>query len=216
MKNLFNLDNPFLQFLARVGDMILVNFMFLICSLPVVTIGASLTGLYKAAQDICVEEDRSSVKTFFRAFRENFKQATAAWLLALIFFVGMGCNLLLVAAYLTGSAAQVCKWLVYFITFLMLSIVCYLFPLIARYENTLRQHFINACVLAVVKLPRTVLAVVLNTLPLIVAYLSFPTFIRTLVFWLTLGFSMTSYITSILFQPVFTEIEGSGGSASES
>jgi len=209
MKNLFNLDNPFIQFLARICDMILVNFLFLICSLPVLTIGASLTALHKVAQDMSAEEERSSIRTFFRAFRENFKQATAAWLLVLIFFVGMGCNLLLVASYLTGFSAQVCKWLLYLIIFLMLSIAAYLFPLIARYENTLRQHFINASVLAVVKLPRTVLAVGLNVLPLIVAYFSIPTFIRTLVFWFTLGFSMTSYITSILFQPVFTGIEAS-------
>ncbi len=216
MKNLFNLDNPFLQFLARIGDMILVNFLFLICSLPVITIGASLTALHKVGQDMSAEEERSSIRTFFRAFRENFKQATAAWLLVLIFFIGMGCNLLLIAAYLTGLPAQVCKWLLYLVIFLMLSITAYLFPLIARYENTLRQHFINASVLAVVKLPRTVLAVALNVLPLAVAYLSIPTFIRTLVFWFTLGFSMTSYITGILFQPVFTEIEAPDGPASES
>lgn len=216
MKNLFNLDNPFIQFLARIGDMILVNFLFLICSLPVITIGASLTALHKVGQDMSAEEERSSIRTFFRAFRENFKQATAAWLLVLIFFAGMGCNLLLTAAYLTGLPAQVCKWLLYLVIFLMLSIAAYLFPLIARYENTLRQHFINASVLAVVKLPRTLLAVALNVLPLAVAYLSIPTFIRTLVFWFTLGFSMTSYITGILFQPVFTEIEAPDGPASES
>lgn len=207
MKSFFNLDNPFMQFLARIGDMILVNFLFIVCSLPVFTVGASLSALYKVAQDMAIEEDRGSVRRFFRAFRENFRQATATWLLVLVFFIGMGCNLLLIQAYLTGLAAQVCKWLLYVIIFLMLGITAYLFPLIARYENTLRQHFTNASVLAIVKLPRTVAAVALNILPFVIAYFSIPTFIRTMVFWFALGFSMVGYINSTLFQPVFAQIE---------
>lgn len=212
MKNLFNLDNPFIQFLARVGDMILANFLFMICSLPVVTFGASLTALHKLTQDIAMEEERGVFRTFFRAFRENFKQATIAWLMMLTFFVGMCCNLLLVSAYLTGAAAQICKWVLYFIIFLMLALAAYLFPLIVRYENSLREHFINASILSIVKLPRTVLMVVLNALPVLIAYFSIPTFIRTLVFWLTLGFGFTSFVTSTLLVPVFKQIETPGGS----
>ena len=80
-------------------------------------------------------------------------------------------------------------------------------PLIVRYENSLKQHFINATVLAVVKLPRTLVMVVLIALPLVLAYVSFPIFFRTLVFWLSLGYGFSSYVSSTLLVSVFRKIE---------
>lgn len=213
MKNLFNIDNPFIQFLARVGDMILANFLFIICSLPVVTVGASLAALHKVTQNIAMEEEQGLFKTFLRGFRENLKQATIAWLMMLVFLVGMCCNLLLTVSYLTGTAAQICKWVLCFIMLLMLALASYLFPLMVRYENSLREHFINAAILSVVKLPRTILLVILNALPVLIAYFSMPTFFRTLVFWFTLGFAFTSFITSTLLVSVFKELETSGSSS---
>lgn len=211
MKNLFHLDNPFMQFLARVGDMILANFLFLICSVPIFTLGASLTALHKITQDIVGDKDSGIIKPFFQAFQENFKQATIAWLLLLVFFVGMGCNLLLILSYLAGTAAVVCKGLVLFLSILILAVAAYLFPLITRYENTLKTHFINAGILAVVKLPRTVVIVFLNILPVLIMYFSMQTFFSTFVFWLVIGFGFTSYITSTLLMPVFREMEKPGG-----
>lgn len=211
MKNLFHLDNPFMQFLARVGDMILANFLFLVCSVPIVTLGASLTALHKITQDIAGDKDSGIFKPFFRAFRENFKQATIAWLLLLVFFVGMGCNLLLVASYLSGNAAVVCKGLLGFLVIFILAVAAYLFPLITRYENDLKTHLINAAILAIVKLPRTIVMVFLNILPLLIMYFSMQTFFSTFVFWLVIGFGFTSYITSTLLMPVFREMEKPGG-----
>ena len=137
MKNLFSLDNPFIQFLARVGDMILANFLFLICSLPIITIGAALTGLNKVTQEIAMDESPSLLKSFFGAFKENFRQATAAWLIILVFFLGMICNQLLVSFYCVGVIEQVFRWILYFIMALMVAIAAYVFPLIVRYENSL-------------------------------------------------------------------------------
>lgn len=211
MKGLFSMDNPFMQFLARVGEMILANFLFLICSIPVVTCGAALTAMNKVTQNIAYNEDKGVFKTFFQAFRTNFKQATIIWLLVLFFFAGMGCNLLLASTYFTGNMLLVCKWLVRILSVLVLALCAYLFPLIARYENTIKEHFVNAGVLMIVKLPRTIGMLLMNALPLIIAFISMKVFVNTLVFWLTLGFAFASYITSTLLSPVFKEMEGPDG-----
>jgi len=207
MRNLFHLDNPFIQFLSRVGDMILANFFFLVCSVPIVTMGAAATALHKITQDIAGDNDTGILKPFFRAFRQNFKQATIAWLMVLVFFAGMACNLLLISAFLTGSTAQVCRWIVYFLCVLVLAVASYLFPLLTRYENSLRTHLANAAILAIVKLPKTILIVFLNALPLLILFVSMQTFFSTFVFWLAIGFGFTSYITSTLLMPVFKELE---------
>lgn len=211
MRNLFHLDNPFVQLLSRVGDMILANVLFLLCSLPIFTLGASAAALNKVTQDIVHDTDSGLLKTFFRAFRENFKQATVAWLVVLAFFVGLGCNYLIVVSYFTGNLAMILKAVLAVISVLILSVCVYLFPLMVRYTNGLRAHCVNAAILMIVKLPKTLLMVVLTILPLLIAYVSMKVFVQTLVFWVVIGFAFVSYSCSNLLAPVFKELEGENG-----
>lgn len=76
MQSLFSLDNPVIHFLSEVGDMIIANLLFLICSIPIVTIGAGWAALHKITQTIASQEDQMLLPTFFRTFKENFKQST--------------------------------------------------------------------------------------------------------------------------------------------
>lgn len=211
MKNLFSLENPLIQFLARVGDLILVNFFFLICCIPIVTIGPALTGLHKMTQDIVAEEEKGVIVTFFRTFKENFKQATLGWLAVLLFVIGLTCYFFLVWLFLDGTLATVLYWVLGFLIVMVATIASYLFPLMVRYENTLKEHVFNAGILAVIKLPRTIAIVFLNMLPLLIFVISPETFLQTLVFWLFIGFGFTSYLTSTLLAPVFRELEGPNG-----
>lgn len=211
MKNFFNLENPVIQFLARVGDLMCMNALFLICSIPIFTIGASAAALHKVTQEIACDEDQGILKTFFKAFRSNFKQATVSWLLVLVFFAGIGCNLLLVQTFCTGTLSMVLRCLLGAASILVLAEASFLFPLIVRYDNTLREHAVNAGILAVVKLPRTIALVLLNLLPVLIFMISPKTFLETLVFWLALGFGFSSYLGSILLVPVFKELENPSG-----
>lgn len=207
MRNLFNLDNPFVQFLARVGDLIIVNVLFLVCCLPVVTVGASLAAMHKVTQAMALDEDNGIVKTFFRGFRENFKQATLLWLMMLVFGVSMLCNYLLIMGFTAGTLATVLKCVLVVFSTLVLVLAVYMFPLMARYQNTLRQHATNALILAVVKLPRTIALLVLCAMPVLIAVVSVQTFLQTLIFWLAVGFGFISYMSSVLLKPVFSELE---------
>lgn len=211
MKNLFNLDNPFIQFLSRVGDLIILNFLFLVCSVPVFTIGASATALQKTTQGILYDEDNGTMKTFFRAFRENFRQATIVWVLMLIFAASTACNYLIISGLTAGILAMILKWVLAVLSAVVVVLGVYIFPLIARYRNTLREHAQNALILAVVKLPRTIGLVLLAAMPVIIAVISLQTFLTTLVFWLAVGFGFTSYTSSQLLKPVFAELEDQTG-----
>lgn len=211
MKNFFSLENPVIQFLARVGDLMCMNALFLICSIPIFTIGASAAALHKVTQEIACDEDQGILKTFFKAFRSNFKQATVSWLLVLVFFAGIGCNLLLVQTFCTGTLSMVLRCLLGAASILVLAEASFLFPLIVRYDNTLREHAVNAGILAVVKLPRTIALVLLNLLPVLIFMISPKTFLETLVFWLALGFGFSSYLGSVLLVPVFKELENPSG-----
>lgn len=209
MKNIFNLESPLMQMLTRVGDMILLNVLFLICCVPVITAGASVAAMHKVIQELIYETDSGTIKGFFRAFKANFKQATILWIIVLLVIVSLGCDVLLIVTYFSGSEAV--KWMLGLLAVLAVLVCCvvaYMIPLIVRYENTLRQHLSNAAVLAIIKLPRTIGLVVLNLLPLIILALSLNVFIQTLIFWLFIGFSFTTYLEVELLKPVFTELEG--------
>lgn len=211
MRSLFSLDNPVMHFLSEVADMIVANLLFLLLSIPIVTIGANWATLHKITQTIASQEDQMLLSTYFRTFRANFKQATIAWLLLLVFLLCMGCNYFLVITYTGGSLRTICKGILFLVTVFVLGIAAHLFPLIVRYDNGLRQHLVNATVLCVIKLPKTLLMVLVNCLPFVVAYFSLNAFVSTLVFWLFIGFSFSAFVASQLLVPVFKQIEGENG-----
>lgn len=207
MKNLLNPDGLFFQFLTKVGDLIIVNFLFLICCVPVVTIGASIAALNKITQEIVYDTETGIFKGFFKAFKENFKQATLCWLGIAVICVSFYCDRLLIATFLEGTAAAVMNTFVMVLAILVMCVAVYLFPLLVRYQNTIRQHLSNSAILMVVKLPRTIGMAALNLLPVILFLLNVTVFAQTLIFWLFIGFAFVSYLCSILLKPVFGQLE---------
>ena len=207
MHNLFHYENPFIQFLVRVGDLMILNALFILCSLPVVTLGASLTALHRVTQNMLFEQEEPLLKAFFRAFRQNFRQSTLAWLVELVVIVSLVCDVLLVMAYFDGGLAKAMYILVAVLAILVAGVFSYLMPLIARYENGMRQQVNNAVVLAIIKLPKTVLLMLLNLLPVILLLISVPVFVQTLIFWVIIGFAFVSFLTSSILKPVFQQLE---------
>ena len=207
MRNLFNYENPFIQFLVRVGDLMILNVLFILCSAPVVTLGASLTALHRVTQNMLFEQEEPLLKAFFRAFRQNFKQSTLAWLVELVVIVSLVCDVLLVMAYFNGGLAKAMYILVAVLAILVAGVYAFLMPLTARYENGMRQQVNNAVVLAIIKLPKTLLLVFLNLLPVILVLISVPVFVQTLIFWVVIGFAFVSFIESSILKPVFQQLE---------
>lgn len=207
MKRLFSTDAPLFQFLSRVADMMIVNVLFLICCLPVVTVGASLAGLTKVTQNISLGKEPSVFKTFFRAFRGNFKQATIVWLAVAVFVASLVCDQLLIGGFLTGTLAAVLRGLLVVLAVLCLAVVTYLFPLMVRYDNSLKEHIQNALILTIYKLPRTVVLVALNAVPFLLLWFSVVAFLKSLAFWAVIGCGVISYLNNALLSPVLAQLE---------
>ena len=119
----------------------------------------------------------------------------------------MACNYLLISGFVAGTLATILKSVLVVAIGLVLVLAAYMFPLMVRYTNTIRELATNALILAVVKLPRTVGLVLLSALPLVVMVLSLETFLKTLIFWLSVGFGFTAYMSAILMKPIFSELE---------
>lgn len=195
-------DSSLMQFLGKVADIMLVNVLFLLCSLPIVTAGAAITAACKVMQDMILEQDYAITKRFFSAFRINFKQSTIAWLLFLLAAGILLYDGMLFYCYCEGSILTVLCVFLGLLTFLVLGTMTYLFPLIARYENTLRNHFRNAFYLMIGKIHRTIPAILLELIPLAVPLFLTAYFIKYLYLWILLLFGLVFYGICYLLKPV--------------
>lgn len=204
---LFRSDSPIMLFLSDVGDHMLLNVLFVVCSLPVITIGSSLTACFKVARLLADKSCDHVLPQFFKAFRENFKQSTLLWCPALFAYA------LLVLYYgMSGSEAvpYMKIWLMgaFGICFLITAVLCYAFPLISRYENSLAQHIKNAAILAVTNIPRTLLLMIISIFPVLMFIFLPGIFFYIFPLWIILLFSMLTRACVGLIRPLFKAIEG--------
>lgn len=209
MKSLFNLDNPFMQILSRIADMMFINILTILCSLPVITIGAAFTANHKVMQNIVMEEEKPLFRSYFHSFRINFKQATIVWLFLLLFMSSVVCSLILITAHFEGTFATILYLCIGILALLVVGVCSYLFPLIARYDNTLREHLHNATLLVIMKMHKTLLLLVLNGVPLILFLISTRLFLDSLIIWVLVGFSLMIYLCNYFLKPVFVGLENS-------
>ena len=195
-------ESPLMQFLGKVADLMMLNVLLLLCSLPVVTAGAALTATFKVTQDLVLQEDRGIIKRFFTTFRNEFKQSTGLWLLLLLFYGILAYDIFLVYLYCEGGLATTLYVFLGFLVFLVTAVAVYAFSLLARYENRLRHHIRNACFLVIGKIHRTVPAVLLAVIPVAVPIFFTVVFIKYIYLWILLVFAVSIYGIGCLLKPV--------------
>ncbi len=138
----FSADNRFFQFVNRLMDVLFLNLLFLLFSLPIVTAGASLTAAHAVALKMVDDEEGYLFRTFWKAFRENFRRATLLWLAnaAVAYALWIDWQIVATAAEPPVSAI-VAGAIVAVVSFCVFT---YAYPLLARYENTLANTARNA------------------------------------------------------------------------
>ena len=203
MWNLLNPDGLFARIMNAVWNLILLNVLWLVCSLPVVTVGASTTALYVVLLKMRDGEENHVVRGFFKAFRENFKRGTAVWLVLLAALAVCGLDLALVS-----QTQNIAVRVVFMAGLLFVTMVwTFAFLLVARYENTWRAQLKNAALLAISHLPRLLLAWLPWACCIVLTIWSFQTLYVILPLWLLAGFSSLHYYNLMIFTPVLRKLE---------
>lgn len=200
-------DGPFSRLLSALFDLVIINVLCVVCSLPIFTAGAALSGGFLAARTVLLDGGTGAVRVFFTGFKENFRQATLLWLGSLVVAAALYCDLLLLRLYFEGTLYTVLLAVLALVLFIFLAVLAYAIPLITRYKNTLREHLHNAFILSVICFPRTLLMVLLHALPFILFFMLPVAFLYTLVFWLLLGVSFILMMDAILLREVFNRLE---------
>lgn len=206
MGKIFREDSPIMCFFSDLGDQMLVNILFVICSLPIITMGCSITASFKVSKLLVDKKGCRVSREFFRAFRENFKQSTLLWCIALAAFAILYVDYVLA---MSNDAPVLGIWLTaaFILCLMFVAVLCYAFPLISRYNNSLWQHVKNAAILAAGNLIRTAVLMVLSLLP-VALFVMYPgVCFRLLPFWVLILFAMFTRFAVGVINPIFTRIE---------
>lgn len=197
------MDSGLMRFLTVVANLAILNVLFIVCSLPVVTLGASLTALNYVVLQMIRQEDSYIVRGFFRGFKQNFWQATIIWLILLAAGVFLWLDYWSVSQYFTGLMRTVMLVGLTVLAVMWVMVFLYVFALQARYENTVKQTIKNALFMALLRLPYTVVLVLIDALlPLLPVF--FPQTAPIVLFvWMVCGFAAVAYVGDLLVNRVF-------------
>lgn len=196
MKSIFAYDSPLMQILSYIGDMIILNFVFLLCCCPIFTIGAAQAGMYTAMRVLNDKEDDSSpLKAFFRGFTGGFLKVSIAW--NLLFAVVAVMSVVGLYAYAFGLPAWACL-----VPICIAALFQSLVPAFhSRFECSPWQLIRNSWFLAVAHPLRSVGTALLIWIPVIV--LLWPGEGIKLFMFMTPVWGTIYYSTALLFSELF-------------
>lgn len=205
----FSVDSPLYQFMNRLWEIIQVNFFWLICSLPIVTLGASTAAAYRACLHMADEEEGYIYQEFFRGFKENWKQGTLLEIITAICVYAVYMDLQLFNAV---EGNPVGFLIIAIISgFLFFLCLIYAYPLIARYENTLFASIKNSFTISRKYFGRTLMMLAIVAIEFLVWFYN----TTTLFVGFLIGPACVIFTISGMSLSIFHEIEKQPGSTRE-
>lgn len=206
MNRLFNPDNIVMQFLSMIYDLVVLNVLFIISCIPIITIGASTSALYYVSLKMLRGEAPYIGRNFWKSFRENFKQATLIWLMFLAAGGLLVGDFLIIHSLNTGIFAVV-RVVLWIICAILVSMFLYVFPFISHFKCTTKQALKNSFLLAIGQLPYTLLLIVLHGAIPFIATRSVKLFSVFGMVEMICGFSVIAFTACIFFDRIFKKFE---------
>ena len=198
----FRLDSPLMEFMNTTANFVGLNLVFLLTCIPIITIGPAIAALYQVLMREARGEHGYLVKSYFHYFKEMFLQGMLTFLL----YIGIG----LVVVYsfffwrsFDGYAAIAVSVILAIIFIFLLCSMTYVFPLMARFQNTFKQTIKNANIMALVNGKYTFILLILHLFVNGMMWL-FP---AARIFMLLIGFAFCAYCFSFLYVKLFKNYE---------
>ena len=199
-------EHIIVRLLTRIFDFILLNVLWVLCSIPVITLGASTTALYSVMLKIAENEEGYIMRDFLKAFKRDFRQSTIVWCILL----GIGAALFVDYRFvqnLPGVMGTIGMVLLGMIVLVYIFEVVFVFPLIARFDNTTINMLKNAVLIPISRLPYAVFVLGLSGMCVFVTLLSRMTIMIGAAVWSVIGVSIVTYANSLLLRRMFYPYE---------
>lgn len=205
MNKVFDMDGPVFSTLNRLADLVWLNILYIICCIPIVTIGASTTAMYYVTMKIVKNEEGYITRSFFKSFKMNFKQATLLWLLALAVGGILALDYSIMTdrfgdiVALSATIKKVVLGILIIIGGIYLFTMVYLFPLLAKFDNNIKNTVKNSLLISIRHFPFTLLLIVIPIIPFVLML-----FVNQLILLIFLiVFSLIAFISSYIYVRIF-------------
>lgn len=201
---LFDPNGPVFRFLSRVGDLMVLNLLLILCCLPFFTAGASITAMYYVLLRMRRKQESGIVKDFFHSFRQNLKQGIIFHLLFTAIAIILGLDLYVLWKIMSVEPFfKILFGAVAVLTVYFLAVCLYTYPLLAQFNNTIGGLLKNARFMSLKHWAHTLAMLLVTVAPwitgLYVAYL----LEWELVIFLFIGFAATGYFHAGYFVSIF-------------
>lgn len=202
MGKMFDIDSPIMRILGPIADLMILNILILMCSIPIITMGPALTGAHYVALKMVRGEENYIVKGFFKSFKENFKQGVILGFV--MFFIAA----IIVADLFIIFILELNIHFVFIVLLLVTTIIgtlgsMLIFPVLAKFDNKSIIIIKNSFIFSIMMLPKTLLMLGAYLLPLVISYYSWEVFPVIML----LGISTPIYVSAMLYNKLFKKVE---------
>lgn len=186
-----------IRILTHIFDFILLNILWLLTSIPIVTLGTATAALYSVMMSVVEKKEGYIIKDYWKAFCRNFKQSTVVWILLLFLGACLWFDLTLIGV-VPGLFRQIGTVVLGAVLIFYFMECIFVFPLIAKFENSTGNMIKNALLIPVSRLPYALMILFMTGAAIIVTFLNQMTIMIGAVIWSAIGVSVLSYANSLL------------------
>ena len=195
---MFSIDGKLFRGLTKAGDFLILGFLMVVFSLPVITLGASVTAAFYVALKLVRDEEGYVFKGFIKSFKENFKQGFLIELIVglLGVFVIEDIRICMYWAEGGNSLARLAMYVFFGIALVLVAVTTYVFPMLAKFDNTVIGTLKNALIISMHHLGQTFVMLLATGILVAITIKFFTAAIITI----PLGLYVDSYILSIVLK----------------
>lgn len=204
---MFNGNSGLSKFLEKFANIMLLNWIMLICCIPIVTIGPAITAVYWVTLKMVRDEEGGLVQDFLHSFRVNLKQGMLVGIIVTVIGVLLGLELFWMMQISQEGALfdRLIFFLLVFFAAVFMMTVNYVWPLLAKFNNSTRQLFRTARALAVRHILATIVMGVISAAPVLMLMWTPASMTLAAIFYLFLGTPAIAYLHSILLDKIFVQ-----------
>lgn len=200
---MFGIDSKFYEVVSKIADLVVLNLLFVLFSLPIITMGASTTALYGVTKKMAENREGYIFRNFFQLFKENFRQSTVMWIILLVAAMIPTVDLYIINSLEKTVITTSLKGLMLATALTVLLVFLYAMALQSTFENTIKNTLKNAFLMGIGYFPWTLLILLITLLPIILIVLLGKTAGSVVYVMLFVGFAVLAYLNSYIFNHIF-------------
>lgn len=156
MGSFFSLEGGFFSWMGKIFDIMLVSLLWVLCCLPIITIGPATTALYYCVVKSIRRERGYIAKEFFHSFKVNIKQGIIVGLIFTVLTVVMSFNFYIVRQ-MEGKQGSILFGIYIALSLFIFITAIYVFPNLSRFTLTMKNLIKNSIIMALRHLPFTII-----------------------------------------------------------